>query len=224
MLANMDRPPAAIGPMPRWAIAVVMMVGAWFLATHLLHAFTEAINWDEFALLERADRKLRLGDFAGGGRPGLVTTALMPFVSDCIDSVRSVVHARLLWQLMTLAYLVGVYFLVRRWFVHAGRTHEGQMQGLLAVALLAFLPAFVTWSVQVRTDQPAGSPRRSGVALLMLSRATAGRHWVAPLFCGGIAVHAEGPVRNRPVRTCSSQPLLPQESGPFQLQLVPNWS
>jgi len=142
-------------PMPLWAAACIIAVAAWFLTTHFLHVSSEAINWDEFALLDRAERSLRLGTVLGSGRPGLVTIALMPFVEGCVDSVRSVVEARLLWQVVTLAYLMGVYCLVRRWFVLAGRPNEGRVQGLLAVTLLAFLPAFVVWSVQVRTDQAA---------------------------------------------------------------------
>lgn len=153
--------------LPRWVIVVLLAVGAWFVGTHLVHVFTEAINWDEFALLDRADRTLRLGHVAGGGRPGLVSIGLMPFVRDCIDSVRSVVNARLAWQAITLIYLTGVYFLVRRWFVYAGRFDDGRVQGLLAVALLAFLPAFVTWSVQVRTDQPALALATWGGVLLL---------------------------------------------------------
>lgn len=140
---------------PRWAYAVLSLVGAWFAATHFAHVFTDAINWDEFALLARADWTLRFGEVVGGGRPGLVTIALIPFVENCVDSVKSVLNARLLWQFLTLAYIAGVYFLVRRWFVAAGRPDDGRVQGLVAVALLAFLPAFVTWSVQVRTDQAA---------------------------------------------------------------------
>jgi len=144
-----------MAPMPVWAAAAIIAVAAWFLTTHYLHVFSEVINWDEFALLERADRSVRFGTIVGAGRPGLVTIVLMPFVKGCIDATRSVVEARLLWQVITLVYLAGVYFLVRRWFIHAGRPDEGRVQGLLAVALLAFLPAFVVWSVQVRTDQAA---------------------------------------------------------------------
>jgi hypothetical protein len=157
--------------MPRWAIAAVLAVGAWFLGTHFLHVFTEVINWDEFALLERADRTLRFGKVVGDGRAGLVTIALVPFVRDCIDATRSVIGARLLWQGITLIYLVGIYFLVRRWFIHSGRPQEGHAQGLLAVALLAFLPAFVVWSVQVRTDQVAlAAAVWAGVLLLSTSK------------------------------------------------------
>jgi hypothetical protein len=173
--------------MPRWAIAALLAVGAWFLGTHFLHAFTEVINWDEFALLERADRTLRFGKVAGDGRPGLVPIALMPFVMDCIDSVKSVVSARLLWQVVTLIYLGGVYFVVRHWFIHAGRGREGRAQGLLAVTLLAFLPAFVTWSVQVRTDQAAlAAAVWGGVLLLSTSyrkAAVAGALFAVAMLC-----------------------------------------
>ncbi len=129
------------------------LVVTWFLTTHYFHVFSESINWDEFALLERADRTLRLGRVDGGGRPGFVTLLLIPFVRDCVDSVQAVVNARVLWLLPTLAYLGGVYLLVRRWHSHGLRAESGQPQALLAIALLAFLPAFITWSVQVRTDQ-----------------------------------------------------------------------
>ncbi len=147
--------PALLPRMPWWVAGVLLLVAGWFLTTHYLHVFSEVINWDEFAILERAERSVRFGKVIGDGRPGLITIVLMPFVKGCIDATRSVVEARLLWQGITVAYLFGVYCLVRRWFAHAGRPQEGNAPALLAVALLAFLPAFVVWSVQVRTDQGA---------------------------------------------------------------------
>ena len=146
---------------------MLVSLAAWFVGTHYLHVYSEVINWDEFALLARADRSLRLGEVAGGGRPGLVSIFLMPLVRGCVDSVATTVNARLVWQFITLAYLVGVYFLVRRWFVHSGRPSEGRIEGLLGAALLAFLPAFVTWSVQVRTDQAALAAAVWGGVLLI---------------------------------------------------------
>jgi hypothetical protein len=169
---------------PWWAVAAVAVVAAWFVTTHFLHIFTEAINWDEFALLDRADRTLRLGELVGGGRPGLVTLLLIPFVRGCVDSARTVVEARIAWQLVTLAYLLGVYFLVRRWFIHSGRTEDGRAEGLLAVALLAFLPAFVTWSVQVRTDQGALATTIWG-GVLLLSHGKARAAAAGALFAAG---------------------------------------
>jgi hypothetical protein len=136
--------------------------------------FSEVINWDEFALLDRAARTLHSGTVDGGSRPGLVTILLIPFVRDCVDAVYSVVNARLLWQIVTTFYLVGVFFLVRRWFAHSGRPREGLAQGLLAVGLLAFLPAFVVWSIQVRTDQAALAAAAWGGVLLLSTS-----HWRA---------------------------------------------
>ena len=144
---------------------------AWFLVTRWLAIFSEAINWDEFALLARADSTLRLGDVQGGGRPGLVTVLLIPFVDGCVDAVRSVTNARVLWLVLTLAYLGGVYAMVHNWFRRTSAPGSADAAAMVAVALLAFLPAFVTWSVQVRTDQAALAAAAWGGALLMAGRA-----------------------------------------------------
>jgi hypothetical protein len=179
--------------MPRWAAALLLAAAAWAIGTHFMHVFSEAINWDEFALLARADVTYRFGQVVGSGRPGFVSLLLIPFVMNCADSVITAVHARLLWQFITLAYLVGVYFLVRRWFIYAGRPDEGRVQGMLAVALLAFLPAFVTWSVQVRTDQAAlAAATLGGVALLSRSywqAAVAGALFAIGLLCSQKAAY-----------------------------------
>jgi hypothetical protein len=153
-----------------WALAVGLAVTAWFIGTRWLAVFSEAVNWDEFALLARADRSLRLGTVEGGGRPGLVTIALVPFVRGCVDSVAAVVNARLAWQFVTLAYLAGVYAVVRSWIAYSRDRVAGRGEAVLAVALLAFLPAFVTWSVQVRTDQVALAAGTWGCALLISRR------------------------------------------------------
>lgn len=179
--------PALLPRMPWWVAGVLLLVAGWFLTTHYLHVFSEVINWDEFAILERAERSVRFGKVIGDGRPGLITIVLMPFVKGCIDATRSVVEARLLWQGITVAYLFGVYCLVRRWFAHAGRPQEGNAPALLAVALLAFLPAFVVWSVQVRTDQAAlAATVWAGVLLLStgyLQAALAGALIAIGLLC-----------------------------------------
>jgi hypothetical protein len=138
---------------PQWAMALLVIVASWFLTTHNLHVYSEVVNWDEFAVLERAERSLRFGQIIDDGRPGLVSVILMPFVRECMDANWRVVNARIFWQLFTLTYLIGVYYLVRQWFHFCGRRDDGTPQGLLAVALLAFLPAFVVRSVQMRTDQ-----------------------------------------------------------------------
>jgi predicted regulator of Ras-like GTPase activity (Roadblock/LC7/MglB family) len=153
-----------------WALGLGLAALAWFLVTRFVAVFTEAINWDEFALMARADRSLRLGVVDGGGRPGLVTVALVPFVRGCVDSVQAVVNARILWQFITLAYLAGVYVLVRRWIEYSRDRVAGCAEAALAVALLALLPAFVTWSVQVRTDQAALAAATWGSVLLLAPR------------------------------------------------------
>lgn len=156
-----------------WAMGIGLAVAAWFLLTRWFAVFAEAINWDEFALLARADRSLRIGTVDGGGRPGLVTLALIPFVKGCVDSVHAVVNARMVWQIFTLAYLAGVYAVVRRWITYSRDRIEGQGEAVLAVALLALLPAFVTWSVQVRTDHVALAAGIWGCVMLMAPRSRA---------------------------------------------------
>jgi len=131
------------------ALLLLILIPRW------ISIFTEAINWDEFAMLERVERTLRLGDVVGGGRPGLVTLILIPFVRDCVDAITTAVRGRMLWQVFTLSYLCGVYFLVRNWFRFSRRPESGVLEGAAAVALLGLLPAFVAWSVQIRSDQAA---------------------------------------------------------------------
>lgn len=185
--------PALLPRMPWWVRVVLLLVAGWFVGTQFLHVFREAINWDEFALLERADRTLRLGQVIGGGRPGLVPLVLTVFVRDCVDSVQAVVNARLAWMCLTLAYLVGVYALVRRWFTHCGRVGDGRAAAPLAVVLLAFLPAFVTWSVQVRTDQAALATAIWGSVMLLSTSlpgaAVAGVLWGIAVLCTQKAIY-----------------------------------
>ena len=131
------------------AVLLALLVPRW------ISIFTESINWDEFVMLARAERTLRVGEIVGEGRPGLVTLMLTPFLRHCVDAITTAVRARILWQLITLAYLCGVFFLVRNWFRFSRRPETGYLEGAAAVALLAFLPAFVAWSVQIRSDQAA---------------------------------------------------------------------
>lgn len=174
----------------------VLLLAAIALVARWVAVFTEAINWDEFALLARSDVTWRFGQVVGGGRPGLVTIGLMPFVRDCTDSVQAVVAARILWQGVTLAYLVGVYFLVTRWFAAARQASDGRVEAVLATALLAFLPAFVTWSIQVRTDQAAlAFAVWGGVFALTpgaVPAAMAGMLFAAGLLCSQKAVYVVG--------------------------------
>ena len=149
----------------RWLAAAG--ITALLLVPRWLSIYSESINWDEFAMLERAERTLRAGEVVGGGRPGLVTLMLTPFVRDCVDAVATAANARVLWFILTLAYLCGVFFLVRNWFRFSLRNERGCFEGAAAVTLLAFLPSFVAWSVQVRSDQAAlAAASWAGVCLL----------------------------------------------------------
>jgi hypothetical protein len=180
----------------RIVVLFVLVLAAISLVARWVAVFTEAINWDEFALLARSDVTWRFGQVMGGGRPGLVTIGLMPFVKDCTDSVQAVVNARILWQFMTLAYLAGVYFLVKRWFAFARQSSDGRVEAVLATALLAFLPAFVTWSIQVRTDQAALAFAVWGGVFAMtpgaVPAAIAGMLFAAGLLCSQKAVYVVG--------------------------------
>jgi len=158
----------------RRALGVVLVIALEIAVLgRLVSVFTEAVNWDEFALLARADLGARFGEVRGGGRPGLVTLVLVPFARDCVDSVATVVKARIFWQAVTLLYLAGTFALTLRWFRFAGGTGRGKLEAFLAVGLLAFMPAFVFWSVQVRTDQAALASAVWGGAALMFDR----RRW-----------------------------------------------
>jgi hypothetical protein len=144
-------------------VAVLLL----FLSLRFASVFTESINWDEFVMLARAERTLQLGEVVGGGRPGLVTIVLIPFLRHCVDTITAAVRARMLWQVIDLAYLVGLFVLLRQWFRFSRRPETGTFEGATAVALLAFLPSFVAWSVQVRSDQAAlAAALWGGVCLL----------------------------------------------------------
>lgn len=172
---------AAAPPKPRArslriALASIVLT---LLALQVAAVYTEAINWDEFALLDRAERTLATGRLDAGGRPGLVVLALLPWARGCTDAVAELRRLRLVWVLFTGAYLAALCVLTRR-LVSAESEEEGLVAALLAVSLLALAPPFLRWSVQVRTDQPAlAAAVWAGVLFL-------GRHrsWRRPLFAG----------------------------------------
>lgn len=152
------------------------------LLPRLLAIFTESINWDEFALLQRVEQTLLEGRVVGGGRPGLVNLMLVPFLKDCTDVVTTAVRVRLLWLGITSVFLCGVFFLVRNWYRFARREDPGSLEASVAVMLLAFHPTFVVWSLQVRTDQVALAAATWGGVLLLSDR-----RWFALLagaLCG----------------------------------------
>lgn len=151
-------------------------VGALLLvALHLAVAFTENVNGDELGLLNRALVTSSTGEVQGGGRPGLGTLALVPFARNCADAVRAVVQARLFWTVFVVGAAVAFVILLRQ-FLPADRHRFTAI--LTALGLWILAPAFLEYSVQVRTDQAAiclglwcgvallASQRRRGWALV----------------------------------------------------------
>ena len=138
---------------PAWAMRRALALGLLVLVgLRLAAVYTVGANWDEFALLDRADATHESGVFHSGGRPGLAVLVLLPFVRACDDEIEVIRHARLLWLGLTLAFLAGVGVLVAQ--LQADPRRRWGDAGL-AVALLALVPAFLEWSIQVRSDQVA---------------------------------------------------------------------
>ncbi len=151
----------------RPALWALLLLAVALVATRLVSVFTVAANWDEFGLLHRADLSAETGVLHGGGRPGLAVLLLLPFVADCTDEIQVVRQARLLWLAVTLVYLGGVAALA------AGMQPDPTRRrgdALFAVALLSLVPAFLEWSLQVRTDQLALAGGAWGGAALLASR------------------------------------------------------
>lgn len=134
-----------------------------FVTTQAAAVFTESLNGDELALAQRVERTLATGVLEGGGRPGLVTIALLPFVDGCSATVPTIEAARVAWLAITLALVGGLFaFLraaVRRW-------PRPWVAASLGTALLVLVPVFLEFSLHVRTDQPAiAAALWAGVAL-----------------------------------------------------------
>lgn len=144
-----------------------------YVVAHVAALYTDAANWDEFALLRRAQDSLQTGVLQSGGRPGLAVLPLMPFVDDCTH-VMDVVHAtRIAWAFITFALLGGVFVLLR---IATRRTSTSFYAAAIGTASLALLPLFLRWSLQVRTDQPAvAAALWAGVALFASQK----RWWLA---------------------------------------------
>jgi hypothetical protein len=136
----------------------------------VISVFTENVNLDEFVLLARAADTLATGQLVSGGRPGLGTLILLPFVRECTEAIAAVRGARLLWVGFTVALVSGLWFLLSAFLRSSGRRAGG---AALGVALLVFVPAFLRYSIQVRTDQPAIALGLWGGVVLIASRRSA---------------------------------------------------
>jgi hypothetical protein len=111
-----------------------------------------AFNWDEFVFFDSVARTLADGVLRTGGRPGLAQLLAMPLVEGCSDEIAVGRAARGIWLGFTLTALAGLFALLSELFrERRHRFHDAA----LGVALIALLPAFLEWSLQVRTDHLA---------------------------------------------------------------------
>ncbi|MCH8082739.1 MAG: hypothetical protein IH885_00725, partial [Myxococcales bacterium] len=144
-----------------WALGIAV---AAFAALRIATVYNVAGHWDEYGLFENASITHETGVLSGGGRPGLAQIIVLPLVAGCDDEIEVLQRARLLWIFITLAFLIGVGVLAAQLQPDPDRRLA---DALLAVALLALVPAFLESSIQVRTDQIAlAGGIWGGVALL----------------------------------------------------------
>jgi hypothetical protein len=137
------------------------------LALRVAAVFQANVHWDEFGLLQLADRTQTTGVLHSGGRPGLAVAMLLPFVADCDDEVSVVRRARLLWVGITVVWLLGL----AAWIAELAPERRARWRdAALGVALVALVPAVLESSLQVRTDQLALAGGAWGGALLLGSR------------------------------------------------------
>ena len=136
------------------------------VALRVASIFTVAINWDELVLLDSVVRTARFDRLFSGGHAGLVQVLLLPLVEGCRDEIVLARLARLGWLCATFLYLGGLFALLRQWLEGEHRNHDAA----LGVALLGLLPAFLEWSIQVRTDQIALAAGTWGAVALLASQ------------------------------------------------------
>lgn len=160
--------------MPR-RIGQIALAGALlgFAALRVATAFSTAFNWDEFALFHDVALTAQNGELRSAGHPGLPQVALLSLVRDCTDEISVGRTARLAWLALTWGYLAGVFALLFQLLpADRHRAHDAA----LGTALLGLLPAFLEWSIQVRTDQVALLGGTWGAVALLASRR---RPWLA---------------------------------------------
>jgi hypothetical protein len=122
------------------------------LVARIVAVFTENLNWDEFALLHRAELSARTGELMGGGRPGLATLLLLPLAANCRDAIDALIQARLFWTGIVLTSAVAFWLLLRA----VVRPSEHRWAAVATgVGLWVLSPPFLRFSTQLRTDQPA---------------------------------------------------------------------
>jgi hypothetical protein len=158
---------------PVWCWAWVALLAFALAATQVAAVFTESVNWDELALFHRTERSASTGMLQGGGRPGLAVLLLIPFVRGCTGTIATIAQARLVWVAVTLGILAALFVLL----YGAARASEHRVHAAaLGVGMIALVPVFMRWSVQVRTDQPAVAAALWASVALLASRR---RPWLA---------------------------------------------
>jgi hypothetical protein len=165
----------------RWRLAGLVAAVAALLTLRLAAVFTTAVNWDEFALLNSVRLTAETGVLNAGGHPGLGVVVLLPFVAGCDDEIEVIRQARVLWLAFTVALLAGLAGLLAQ-LQPDPRRRPGD--ALLGVALLACVPAFLEWSLQVRADQIALAAGLWGGVALLASRRRAALGLAAGLLFG----------------------------------------
>ena len=167
--------------MPRVSRIALVCALLAFAALRIATVYTTAFNWDEFALFEDVALTAQTGELHSAGHPGLPQAALLPLVRDCRDEISVGRSARLAWLALTWSYLAGVFALLYQLLpADRHRAHDAA----LGTALLGLFPAFLEWSIQVRTDQVALAGGAWGAALLLASRRRPWLAWVAGVALG----------------------------------------
>ena len=139
---------------------------AW-LSLRVAALFSTAFNWDELVLFDRAASSLADGLLRGGGHGSLSELLVAPLLAGCQDEIAAGRWARGMWTVISLVYLGGIAMLLAE--LLRGRPQRGHDMAL-GVALLALLPVFVEWSLQVRTDHLAAAGGVWGGTWLLASR------------------------------------------------------
>ena len=149
----------------RVVLAVFGVLVLAYVVAFVIAQLTDAVHWDELVQLRRAERVASTGVLNGGGRPGLGVPPFVPFVADCHDTMSTIHAARIVWSIWSFALLAGIYALVRR----VARTATWHAPAL-AVAMLALVPLFLRWALQVRTDPAAAACTVWAAVALLASR------------------------------------------------------
>ncbi len=150
-----------------WRQAVLGLAVLVAVVLRICAVYSVAGNWDEFGLFETASKTAETGLLRSGGRPGLAQWLVLPLVTSCTDEISVVRTARLFWVLFTLAYLAGTGVLLAQLQPDPQRRLG---DALLGVGLVCFVPVFLEWSIQVRTDQIALAGGVWGGVALLASR------------------------------------------------------